>query len=175
MDPTTMHAAHDCFKGLRKATRLLIRHARNLRRLKYGKALLRMFGKKPIAALKSILRNSEGTPDNSTLPTDLSVLRDEKSGRLLTTPTEVIAQMEKLEMTALFPDPTLPPGAPFPWLDHVRPTPTSPDPMLFGQITPAIFHEALRRTPNHKVAGPDGVPGIALKHMPPAFHEAFRV
>ncbi len=29
-----------CFKGLRKATRLLIRHARNLRRQKYGKDLI---------------------------------------------------------------------------------------------------------------------------------------
>jgi hypothetical protein len=91
MDPTTLQEAHDCFKGLRKATRLLIRHARNLRRLKYGKALLRIFVKKPSAALKSILRTSEGTPDKLTLPTDLSVLRDEKSARLLTTPTEVIA------------------------------------------------------------------------------------
>jgi hypothetical protein len=34
MDSTTLHAAHDCFKGLRKATCLLIRHARLLRRLK---------------------------------------------------------------------------------------------------------------------------------------------
>jgi hypothetical protein len=46
MDPTTLQATHDCFGGLRKATRLLIRHARNLRRLKYGKALLRTFVKK---------------------------------------------------------------------------------------------------------------------------------
>ena len=44
--------------------------------------------------------------------------------------------------------------------------------MLIGQITPAIFQEALRRTPSHKAAGPDGVPGVVLKHMPPAFHEA---
>jgi len=101
------------------ATRLLIRHARNLRRLKYGKAFLHMFEKKPSAALKSILRSSEGTPDNPTLPTDVSVLRDETFGQLLTTPIEVIAQLEKLETTALSPDPTLPPGAPFLWLDHV--------------------------------------------------------
>ena len=47
--------------------------------------------------------------------------------------------------------------------------------MLIGQITPAIFHEALRHIPNHKVAGLDGVPGLVLKHMPPAFHEAIHL
>ncbi len=47
--------------------------------------------------------------------------------------------------------------------------------MLIGQITPAIFQEALRRTPNHKDASPDGVPGLVLKHMPPAFHEAIHL
>ena len=52
---TTLQAAHYCSKGLRKVTRLLIRHARNLRRLKYGKALIRMFVKKPSVALKFIL------------------------------------------------------------------------------------------------------------------------
>ena len=114
MDPTTLQAAHDCFRGLMKATRPLIRHARNLRHLKYGKALLRIFVKKPSAALKSILCTSEGTLDNLTLPTDLSVLRDETSGRLLTTLAKVIAQLEKLETTALSPDPTLSSGAPFP-------------------------------------------------------------
>ena len=46
MGTATLLAAHDCFKILRRATRLLIRHARNFRRLKYGKALLRMFVKK---------------------------------------------------------------------------------------------------------------------------------
>ena len=90
-----------------------------------------MFEKKPIAALKSIIRNSEET-NNPVRPTDLSVLRDETSGRLLTAPTEVIAQLEKLETIALSPDPTLPPGAPFPWFDHVRPTPTSSVPMKIG-------------------------------------------
>ena len=44
--------------------------------------------------------------------------------------------------------------------------------MLNGQITPVIFQESLRRTPNHKAAVPDGVPGMVLKHMPPAFYEA---
>ena len=44
--------------------------------------------------------------------------------------------------------------------------------MILGRITPAIMHEALRRTSNHKAAGPDGVPGQVMKHMPLAFHEA---
>jgi len=129
---TTLPAAHDYFKGLRKAPRLLIRYARNLRRLKYGKALIRMFVKNPSEALKSILRTSEGTPDNPTLPIDFSVLRDETSWRLITTSSEVITQLTKLETTALSPYPTLPPGAPFPWLGQVRPTPTSSVPMLIG-------------------------------------------
>ena len=53
--------------------------------------------------------------------------------------------------------------------------PTSSVPMSIGQITPAIFHEALRRTPNHKAAGPDGVPGLVLEHIPPSFHEAIHL
>jgi hypothetical protein len=57
-----------------------------------------------------------------------------------------------------------------------RPTnPTSSAPMLIGQITLAIFHEALRRTPDHKAAGSNGVPGMVLKNMPPAFHEAIHL
>ena len=76
---------------------------------------------------------------------------------------------------ALSPDPTLPSGAPFPWIGYVRATPTSSVPMIAGHITPAIMHEALRRTPNHKAAGPDGVPGLVLKHMPQAFHEALHL
>jgi hypothetical protein len=32
-----------CFKARKRTTRLLLKHARNQRRLKYGKALLRMF------------------------------------------------------------------------------------------------------------------------------------
>ncbi len=80
-----------------------------------------------------------------------------------------------METTALSPDPTLPPGAPFPWLGQVRPTLTSSVPMPIDQSTPAIFPEALRRIPNHKAAGPNGVPGLVLKHMPPAFHEAIHL
>jgi hypothetical protein len=175
MGTTDLLATQYCFKGLRKATRLLICHARNFHRLKYGKALLRMFVKKLRVALKSILRTSEGTTDNPTLPTDLSILRDEKSGRLLTTPVEVLTQLTQMETTTLFPDPTLPPDAPVPWLGQVRPTPTSSVSMLIGQITPAIFQEALRRKPNHKTAGPNGVPGLVLNHMPSAYHETLHL
>jgi hypothetical protein len=35
------------------------------------------------------------------------------------------------------------------------------------------MQEALWRTPNHKVAEPDGVLGLVMEHMPPTFHEAF--
>ena len=171
---TTLQAAHGCFRGLRKAAHLLIRYVRNLRRRKYGKSLVRMIVNKPSVALKSILRTSEGTPDNPTLPTDLSVLRDETFG-FLTTPSEVITQLEKMETTALPPYPALPPGAPFPWLGYVRPAPTSSVPMLIGQITPAIFHEALRRTLNYKAEGPNEVPGLVLKHISPTFHETIHL
>ena len=75
-----------------------------------------------------------------------------------------------LETLALSPDPTLPPGAPFPWIGYVQATPTSSVPMIAGHITPDIMHETLRSTPNHKAAGPDGVPGLVLKHMPREFH-----
>ena len=139
MGTTTLHASQCCFKGLRNAARLLIRDARNVRHLKYGKALLRMFVKKPSVALKSILRTSVGTSDNPTLPTDLSILRDEKSCRLLNTPSEVLTQLTRMETIALSSDPTLPLGAPFPWLGHVRPTFTSWVPMSIGHITLAIF------------------------------------
>ena len=47
--------------------------------------------------------------------------------------------------------------------------------MIAGQITPSIMQEALRRTPDHKAAGPDGVPGLVLKHMPHAFHEVLHL
>ena len=47
--------------------------------------------------------------------------------------------------------------------------------MISGCITPAILQKTLRRTPNHKAAGLDGVPGLILKHMPFAFHEALQL
>jgi hypothetical protein len=34
------------------------------------------------------------------------------------------------------------------------------------------MQEAFRPIPNHKAAGPDGVPGLVLENMPPPFHEA---
>ncbi len=34
------------------------------------------------------------------------------------------------------------------------------------------MHEAIRRTPSHKAAGPDGVSGLNLKQMSLVFHEA---
>ena len=90
-------------------------------------------------------------------------------------PAEVIAQVHKLETKALSPDPTLPPGAPLPWLHRVTPNQKHTVPMIADHITPAIMQEALRRTPNHKAAGPDGVPGMVLKHMPAGFHEALQL
>ncbi len=42
-------------------------------------------------------------------------------------------------------------------------------------ITPAIMQEALRRTPSHKAVGPDELPGLIYKHMPPAFYEALNL
>jgi hypothetical protein len=78
-----------------------------------------MFVKKPGMELKSILNTLAGTTDNPTFPTDLSILREERYGLFLTTPLEVIKQLNQMKKIALSPDPTLPPGAPFPWLGHV--------------------------------------------------------
>jgi hypothetical protein len=44
--------------------------------------------------------------------------------------------------------------------------------MIIGHTTPAIFQETLHQLPNHKTNGPDNIPGILLKHMPKAFHNA---
>ena len=41
--PDLNNRMNACFKSLKRTTRLLLKHARNQRRLKYGKALLRMF------------------------------------------------------------------------------------------------------------------------------------
>jgi hypothetical protein len=134
-----------------------------------------MFVKKSSVTIKSILRTSAGTSDTTIFPTGLSVLRDEESGRLLTIPVEVITRVTQMETKILSPNPTLSSGASSPWLGHVRPTPTPLVPMFIGQITPSIFQEVIRRTPNHKAAGPDGVQSLVLKHMPPAFHEALQL
>ena len=79
-DAPSQQALQACFEGLRKATFLLNRDARHLRRLKYGKALLCMFVKKPSVVLKSILRSSTMAKASTTHPTDLSILRGETTG-----------------------------------------------------------------------------------------------
>jgi hypothetical protein len=152
-----------------------MRHARNTRRLKYGKALLRMFVKKPSVTLKYILRTAMGNSTQHTLPTNLSIIKDETTGLIITAPSKAVNTISEIETGALSPDPTLSPGAPFPWLGLVGPTLTASVPMISDKITTAIMHEALRRTPNHKAAGPYGVPGIVLKHMPRQFHEALHL
>ncbi len=91
VDDSTPAKIHTCFKCLRRVTRLLIRHARNLRRLRYGKALLRMFIKKPSATLKSILRSAEKDEVTTPLPIDLSLIRGETTGRLITAPDKAVA------------------------------------------------------------------------------------
>jgi hypothetical protein len=65
-----------CFKAQRRTTRLLLKHARNQRRLKYGQSLLRMFFKKPRVALQSILRTTAAVKaqDSQPLPTNLSII-----------------------------------------------------------------------------------------------------
>jgi len=168
-------ALHDCFKWLRQMIKHLMRHARNIRRLKYGKALLRMFVKTPNVALKSIMRTAMGTSPQHILLTNLSIIKDKTTGLLLTTPSTVLRAISELETVALTPDPTLPPGVPFPWIGLVGPTPTASVPLISVKISEAIMYEALRRTPNHKAAGPDGVPGLVLKHMNQQFHEALHL
>ncbi len=126
-------------------------------------------------ALKSLLRTTTGSLTTNTISTNLSIIKDENTGFFITDPPEVMKKIAALETIALSLDPILPLGAPFPWRGYVRAIPTSSVPMITGHITPAITHEALRRTPNHKAAGPDGVPGLVLKHMPQAFHEALHL
>jgi hypothetical protein len=164
-----------CFKAHRRTTRLLLKHARNQHKLKYGKALLRMFIKKPKVALQSILRTVAEADNSQSLPTHLSILRDDTTGRLLADPTEVIAQVHKLETQAMSPNPTFPHGAPFPWHFRVPPNHKHTIPMISGCITPSIMQEALRRTPNHKASGPDGVPGIIMNQMPSGLYEALQL
>jgi hypothetical protein len=134
-----------------------------------------MFITKTKMAMQSILRIASEETNSKPLPTNLSIIRDDTRGHLIANPKEVIAQVQKLVTQALSPDPTLPPSAPFPWLSHVSSSHKQTIHMTSGCITPAIMQEALRRTPNHKAAGPDGVPRMLLKHMPPAFHEGLHL
>ena len=126
-------------------------------------------------ALQSILRTAAEEDNSQPLPTNLFIARDDTTGRLLVDPAEVIEQVHKLETQTMPPNPTLPHGALFPWHLHVLPKHKHIVPMISGCITPAIMQEALRRTPNHKAAGPDKVPGMILKHMPSGFHEALQL
>jgi hypothetical protein len=73
---------------------------------------------------------------------------------------------------ALSPDLKLSPGAPFPWLSQISPNHKHTVPIMSGCITLAIMQETIRHTPKHKAAGPDGVLGMILNHMPPVFYEA---
>jgi hypothetical protein len=147
------HAIQTCFKGLRKAIRLLLKHTRCVRRLKYGKFLLRWFAKKPNMTLKSILLTAEGIRNTNTLPTCLSVIKSEASGFLITNPTKVVTKITELETLALSLDPTLPPGARFTWLGYVRPTPTSTAPRIARQITQPLCK---RPSAEHQTTRPQG-------------------
>jgi len=91
--PNLTNRVNVCFKAHMRATRLLLKHVRNKRRLEYGKPLLRMFLKKPKVALQSILRTEVKEENTQPLPTDLSILRDDASCHLLVDPAEVIAQV----------------------------------------------------------------------------------
>jgi hypothetical protein len=134
-----------------------------------------MFIKKSKGALQSILRTAAKMEESQPLPSNLSIIRDDALGCLITDPKEVIAQVHMIETQSLSPDSTLPQGSPVPLLCHVTPNQQHTIPMTSGCITPAIMQEALRRTPNHKAAGLDGVPGLLLKHTPPAFHDALQL
>ena len=96
-DNPPIHTIQACFKGLRKAIRLLHKHARSVRRLNYGKFLLRFFAKRPNMALKSILRKAVVNPTTNALPTDLSIIKDETSGFLITNPLEVLQKIAELQ------------------------------------------------------------------------------
>jgi hypothetical protein len=134
-----------------------------------------MFIPKPKVALQSILRSATEKKDSKPLPTNLAIIRDDASGPLITDPEEVIAQVQKHETQALSPDHTLSQEAPFPWLCHVTPNQQHNIPMIFGCISPSIMHEVFRHTPSHTAAGPDGIPGLILMHMPPPFHDALQL
>jgi hypothetical protein len=49
-------------------------------------------------ALQSILRTAVEEENTQLLPANLSILRDDASGRLLMDPAEVIAQVQKLDV-----------------------------------------------------------------------------
>jgi len=85
-------------------------------------------------AIQSILRTPAGKADSQPLPTNLSIIKAESTGRVLRDSADVIAQVEYLEIKALSPEPTLPPRAPFPWLALAPLLEEHTTPMLSGRI-----------------------------------------
>ena len=81
-----------------------------------------MFVNKSNVALNSILRAATGDKDSTTLPTDLSILRDETSGRLIATLSEVVTKLAQMETVAL-PGPHTPSRSS---ISLARPRPTNP-------------------------------------------------
>jgi hypothetical protein len=133
-----------------------------------------MFVRKPRDALKSILKTaSKGKKHQQhTAPTNLSSIRDAITRRTTSDPIQVKRIIEQLETKALSPDARINPRDQFPWLNAIPNNPTARKNMVIGSLTPAIFQEALRRLPSQKAPGLDNIPGVLLKHMPPAFHKA---
>jgi hypothetical protein len=184
-EPTTTNASNTlesatilaCCKGHQTAIRLTIKHANRTRYIKYGSALLAMFIRKPRDALKSILKTTspKNKDINDPTPTNLSSITrpNDPITRLITNdPAPITTIIESLETKALSLDNLINPLASFPWL-HAIPAGTPPTKnMIIGNITPAIFQEALRQLPNHKAPGPDNIPGILLKNISKAFHKA---
>jgi len=163
-----------CYKGHQLAIRLTIKHANRTRYNKYGSALLAIFIRKPRDALKSILKTtfSKNKHNKDLTPTNLSFIREPITRLVTNDPARVTAIIESLETKAFSPDNLINPLASFPWLHGIPPGTTPTKNMIIGKITPAIFHAALIKLPNHKAPGPDNIPGILLKYMPKAFHKA---
>ena len=54
-----------CFKVHRRTMRLLLKHVRTQRKIKFGQTLLRMFVKKPKVALQTILRTTAAAAEDN--------------------------------------------------------------------------------------------------------------
>jgi hypothetical protein len=121
-----------------------------------------MFIRKPREALKSILETTffKNKHNKDPTPTNISSIRDTITRLITDNPARVTTIIEGLETKALSPDNLINSLASFPWL-HAIPAGTPPTKnMIIGNITPAIFQEALRQFSNHKAPGPDNIPGI---------------
>jgi hypothetical protein len=81
----------------------------NIKLEKSEKSVLRMLVKKPRVALQSILQTAEGDKDTPSLLTDISIILDEETGLINTSPREVIGKLAEMETVTLSSDPTLPP------------------------------------------------------------------